>query len=123
YGLSYTTFDYSNLQLDKSVTGINDSIHVMFTLKNTGNYDAEEVIQLYLYDELSTFAKPVKELKGFQRIALKKGESTSVSFTVSPDMLTTLDADLKPVVEPGFFRLMIGSSSKDIRLRERFEIK
>ena len=123
YGLSYTTFDYSNLQLDKSVAGTNDSIHLTCTLKNTGNYDAEEVVQLYLYDELSTFAKPVKELKGFQRITLKKGESMTVSFTISPNMLTTLDAPLKSVVEPGFFRVMIGSSSKDIRLRERFEIK
>ncbi|MES2556149.1 MAG: glycoside hydrolase family 3 N-terminal domain-containing protein [Bacteroidota bacterium] len=123
YGLSYTTFEYSNLQFDRTVAGINDSIQIRFTLKNTGNYDAEEVVQLYLYDELSTFAKPVKELKGFQRIALKKGETTSVSFTVSPDMLTTLDATLKPVVEPGFFRVMIGSSSKDIRLRERIEIR
>lgn len=123
YGLSYTTFEYSNLQFDRTVAGIHDSIQVKFTLENTGNYDAEEVVQLYLYDELSTFAKPVKELKGFQRIALKKGETTSVSFTVSPDMLTTLDATLKPVVEPGFFRIMIGSSSKDIRLRERIEIR
>jgi beta-glucosidase len=123
YGLSYTTFEYSNLQFNRTVAGINDSIQVKFTLKNTGNYDAEEVVQLYLYDELSTFSKPVKELKGFQRIALKKGETISISFTISPDMLTTLDAALKPVVEPGFFRIMIGSSSKDIRLRERIEIR
>jgi beta-glucosidase len=123
HGLSYTTFEYSNLQFNQTVAGITDSIRVTFTLQNTGNYDAEEVVQLYLYDELSTFAKPVKELKGFQRIALKKGETTSVSFTISPDMLTTLNAALKPVVEPGFFRVMIGSSSQDIRLRDRFEVR
>jgi len=122
HGLSYTTFDYSNLTVSQQSAGINDSIQVTFQLKNSGQLAGEEVIQLYVYDELSSVAKPVKELKGFQRIALKAGEEITVSLTITPNMLTTLDADLQPIVEPGFFRIMIGSSSKDIRLRTRIEM-
>ena len=122
HGLSYTTFDYSNLTISQQSAGINDSIQITFQLKNSGQLAGEEVIQLYIYDELSSVAKPVKELKGFQRIALKAGEETTVSLTITPNMLTTLDTVLQPIVEPGFFRIMIGSSSKDIRLRTRFEM-
>lgn len=123
YGLSYTTFAYSDLVVSNAQPGTTDSIILTFQLKNTGTTDGEEVVQLYLWDELSSVAQPVKALKGFRRVALKAGASSTVSFVVSPEMLTTLDEHLQPVVEPGFFRIMIGSSSKDIRLRPRIDVQ
>ncbi|MFA5325944.1 MAG: alpha-L-fucosidase [Bacteroidales bacterium] len=105
YGLSYTSFEYSNL--------ICDNEKVSFNLKNSGGMDGEEVVQLYFYDEFSDYVRPIKELKGFQRVFLKAGKQKKVEFQLTPDMFS----------EPGFFRIMIGSSSKDIRLREKIEIK
>ena len=80
-------------------------------------------MQLYLHDELASVARPIKELKGFQRVSLDAGEEKEIQFTITPDMLTMLDINMKEVIEPGIFRIMIGSSSMDIRLREVFEIK
>jgi beta-glucosidase len=80
------------------------------------------VVQLYLRDELASVARPIKELKGFQRISLNPSEEKEIHFTITPDMLTMLDVNLKEVIEPGTFRIMIGSSSMDIRLREVFEV-
>ena len=80
-------------------------------------------MQLYLHDELASVARPVKELKGFQRISLNPGEEKEIQFIITPEMLTMLDVNLKEVIEPGKFRIMIGSSSMDIRLREVFEVK
>jgi beta-glucosidase len=123
YGLSYTTFDYTELTVDRSVAGTGDTITLSCKIKNTGDRDGEEVVQLYIYDELATVARPVKELKAFQRVVLKAGESQSIIFRITPEMLTMLNEQLLPVVEPGFFRIMVGSSSKDIRLRTRIEIQ
>lgn len=122
FGLSYTSFDYKALQLDKKVIKPGGNLTVQFKLKNTGKYKGDEVVQLYLHDELASVARPVKELKGFQRITLEPGEEKDIQFTITPEMLTMLDVNMKEVIEPGKFRVMIGSSSMDIRLREVFEV-
>ena len=123
HGLSYTTFEYSNLVIDPA-TGITPtgSAAIRCTVKNTGSREGDEVVQLYVRDLLATVARPVMELKGFQRIRLRPGESRTLSFTLGPDELRLLDVNLKWVVEPGAFRVMIGGSSKDIRLRGQFSV-
>lgn len=123
YGLSYTTFEYSEAALDSRQMGAPDTAVISFTLKNTGPFDGEEVAQLYIRDELSSVSRPVKELKGFQRVFLKAGEERRLSFGITPQMLSMLNEEMETVVEPGFFRIMIGGSSKDIRLRELIEIR
>lgn len=117
YGLSYTRFLYNDLKLEKDSIKAGESVRVSFTLTNTGNFDGEEVAQLYLRDELASVARPVMELKGFQRVLLKKGVKKTVYFDVTPDMLQMLNADNKPVIEPGSFRIMIGSSSRELHLK------
>jgi beta-glucosidase len=117
YGLSYTSFDYIDLSFDRQRILISDSAVVRFKVINRGELEGDEVIQLYIHDEVASVARPVTELKGFERIHLKQGEAKEVSFTITPKMLSMLGKDLKPVVETGNFRIMIGSSSKDIRLR------
>jgi beta-glucosidase len=123
FGLSYTNFEYSNLRFDKKQFGKNESTKVYCTIKNTGNYDGDEVVQLYIRDLLASLAQPVKQLKGFQRIFLKAGETKEISFSITPDLLKMLDANMHWIVEPGEFRIMIGASSKDIRLREIITVK
>lgn len=117
YGLSYTQFDYDDLRLDKQRISVGDTTIVYFNVKNTGGVEGDEVVQLYIRDELASVARPITELKGFQRIHLRSGESQALRFVIGPDMLSMLDKDMKSVVEPGDFRIMIGASSKDIRLR------
>ena len=117
YGLSYTQFDYSDLRFDRRQIPAGDSAVVRFSVKNIGAVDGDEVVQLYIRDELASVARPITELKGFQRIHLNPGESKALQFVISPDMLAMLDKDLKSMVEPGDFRITIGASSKDIRLR------
>ncbi|MFY0713220.1 glycoside hydrolase family 3 C-terminal domain-containing protein [Seonamhaeicola sp. NFXS20] len=123
YGLSYTSFEYSNIEFSKNNIAPNESIEVTCTITNSGKLDGEEVVQLYIRDELSSVAQPIKSLKGFQRIALKAGESKKVTFKLGFDELSMLDIDLNRVVEPGDFRIMIGASSKDIRLRKILTVK
>lgn len=123
FGLSYTSFDYTGLQLDKSIIKSGENLTIRFRLKNTGKYKGDEVVQLYLHDELASVARPIKELKGFQRITLEAGEEKDIQFIITPDMLTMFDVNMKEVIEPGKFRIMTGSSSMDIRLREIFEVK
>jgi len=123
FGLSYTDFTYSGLQLSKPAIANGENLLVTFKIKNTGKLPGDEVVQLYLHDELASVARPVKELKGFQRVRLNPGEEKQLQFMITPDLLTMLDINLKEVIEPGKFRLMIGSSSTDIRLREIFEVK
>ncbi|MGN6530361.1 MAG: glycoside hydrolase family 3 C-terminal domain-containing protein, partial [Ginsengibacter sp.] len=118
FGLSYTSFEYSNLRFDNNNIGKNDSTVVRFTLKNTGSVQGDEVVQLYITDLLSSVARPVMELKGFQRVKLLPGEEKEIVFTITPDLLSMLNAEMKMVVEPGDFRIMIGASSRDIRLRQ-----
>ena len=115
YGLSYTTFEYSDMTLSSEQMLADGSITASVTVKNTGNYDADEVVQLYIRDMIGSISRPVKELKGFQRIHLKSGESQTVSFTITPELLKFYDYNLNYVVEPGEFEIMIGPNSRDIK--------
>ncbi len=117
YGLSYTKFDYSNLQISPSETGPAGEIQISVDVKNIGERQGDEVIQLYINDVYSSIVTPVIELKGFKKIALISGEKKTVQFKLTPGHLSFLDQNLKPVVEPGIFDIMIGSSSEDIRLK------
>ncbi|WP_341906243.1 glycoside hydrolase family 3 N-terminal domain-containing protein [Fluviicola taffensis] len=117
FGLSYTQFAYSDILLDRSVISKNEKAIVRFKLKNVGTRDGDEVVQLYIKDILSSVVRPVQELKGFQRIHLKAGEEKEVAFEITPELLEQLDTDLKPIVESGEFRIMIGSSSRDLPLK------
>ncbi|MBP1679015.1 MAG: beta-glucosidase-like glycosyl hydrolase, partial [Bacteroidetes bacterium] len=117
FGLSYTTFAYSGLELDRESISKGDSARIRFTLKNTGSRDGDEVVQLYARDPISSVARPVIELKGFQRVHLRAGEARELSFTIMPSMLEMLDRNMKKVVEPGEFRILVGGSSTDIRLQ------
>jgi beta-glucosidase len=118
YGLSYTTFEYSDLKFDKQHLDKGESTSVRCRIKNIGDHDGEEVVQLYIRDLLSSVSRPVKELKGFKRIHLAAGEEREISFNLTPDLLKMLNDKMQWVVEPGEFRIMIGASSKDIRLRD-----
>lgn len=118
YGLSYTTFEYGDIKLSRNNISKSDSTIVSLTIKNSGKREGDEVVQLYIRDMLSSVARPVMELKGFQRIHLEAGESKRVSFIINPEMLSMLNENLKRVVEPGEFRIMIGASSGDIKLKE-----
>jgi beta-glucosidase len=117
FGLSYTKFEYSNLRFDKNNIYKSDSTIVRFTLKNVGSMQGDEVVQLYIKDLLSSVVRPVMELKGFQRVHLLPGEEKEIAFSITPELLSMLNAEMKTVVEPGDFRIMIGASSRDIRLR------
>ena len=122
FGLSYTHFSYSNLVFDKNDISATDSAVVSFTLKNDGPFNGDEVVQLYIHDELASVVRPVMELKGFQRIYLKAGESKQISFTITPAMLSMFNKEMNRVVEPGDFRIMIGGSSKDLRLKSNLHV-
>ncbi|HQR91699.1 MAG: beta-1,3-glucosyltransferase [Bacteroidetes bacterium 24-39-8] len=117
YGLSYTQFEYSQLQLEKTSMKATDSIWVQCQIKNIGQFDGAEIVQLYIRDQLASLARPVMELKGFQKLFLKKGASTTVKFLIKAEQLSMLDEQLNTVVEPGDFRIMIGASSNDLRLK------
>jgi beta-glucosidase len=118
YGLSYTSFAYTDMRLDKkqAVAGETVKVHCMIT--NTGNRDGDEVVQLYIRDMLSSVARPVLELKGFQRIHLNAGERKEVSFAITPTMLQMLNEKMQTVIEPGDFRIMIGASSRELWVKE-----
>jgi len=113
YGLSYTTFEYSNVWLTKSRIGISETTMVSVDVKNTGDRAGDEVVQMYIRDRVSSVTRPVKELKGFARISLKPGESTTVSIDITPEKLSFYDTDMNWVVEPGEFDIMVGSSSRE----------
>lgn len=122
YGLSYTTFSYSDLKLDRNKIGPNQTITVTFTLTNSGRFPGEEVVQLYLRDEVASLVRPVKELKDFKKVFLKNGESKSIQFILNTDKLSFYNELLNWIAEPGMFDLMIGSASNDIRLNSTFEL-
>ena len=117
FGLSYTTFEYSALSIGPGSIGPRDTATVRFRVKNTGSRAGDEVAQLYVRDLLGSVARPVMQLAGFRRIRLAPGEEREVAFTLGPDQLRMLDADMRWIVEPGTFRVLIGGSSRDIRLR------
>lgn len=122
YGLSYTSFTYSDLKLNKSIMAPNDSILVSMKVTNTGKRDGEEVVQLYIRDRVASVSRPVKELKDFRKVFFRAGESKTVEFRISIDHLSFYNSSLKWVAEPGLFDIMIGSSSADIRLRGVLEL-
>lgn len=122
FGLSYTTFEYKDLKLSKTQVRATEKITASFTLQNTGDRDGDEVVQLYIRDMLASVARPVLELKGFKRIRLKAGETKSVSFEITPQMLQMLNAEMKSVIEPGDFRIMIGASSRELQLKETLSV-
>ncbi|MDL2313309.1 fibronectin type III-like domain-contianing protein, partial [Bacteroidales bacterium OttesenSCG-928-B11] len=123
YGLSYTTFEYSDLKISSDIINPNDSIIISCNIKNSGNRGGDEIVQLYIRDELSSVTTYTKVLRGFERITLQPGETKRVAFTLSPRDLALWNIDNQFVVEPGFFNIMIGASSEDLRLEGRVEVK
>lgn len=121
FGLSYTKFDLSNLQLDKLQILPNGSVKIKVDIANTGKRAGEEVVQLYIRDVAASVTRPVRELKGFQKLALRAGEKRTLEFTLAADDLKFLDRDLKWIVEPGEFQVFVGTSS-DNGLQSGFEV-
>lgn len=115
YGLSYTTFQYDDLKLDKASITENQKIKVSVDVKNTGNYDGEEVVQLYIRDLVGSVARPVKELKGFEKVLIRKGETKTVNFEIGVEDLKFYNSDLKWVAEKGDFQVMVGTNSDDVK--------
>ena len=122
HGLSYTTFEYSNLIVTPDKQNRKGNIAVSVDIANTGKYKGDEVVQLYFRDEVSSVTVYESQLRGFERITLNPGEIKTVKFVIKPDDLKLLDKNMKWVVEPGTFEIMIGSSSEDIRARKYFSI-
>lgn len=115
YGLSYTTFSYSDITLSANSMAKNGEVKATITVTNTGSRDADEIVQLYIRDLVASTVRPVKELKGFERISLKAGESRQVSFTITPDLLSFYDGEGNAVTEPGDFLIMAGPNSRDVK--------
>ncbi len=122
FGLSYTTFKYSNLQLSRKKIRGNEMLEAYVTITNTGKTEGEEIVQLYLRDKVGSIARPTKELKDFRKTALEAGESKTITFTIDKEKLSFYNQYLQWVAEPGDFEIMIGASSSDIRLRDAFEL-
>jgi beta-glucosidase len=120
YGLSYTSFEYSHLQVEK--TG-STQFKVTLDVKNSGAYDGDEVVQLYLHDKFASTAQPLMQLKKFARVFIPKGETRHVEFTLTAEDLSIINADMKCVVEPGDFKIMIGSSSDNILLQQNITVE
>ncbi|WAC40725.1 glycoside hydrolase family 3 N-terminal domain-containing protein [Pedobacter sp. SL55] len=120
YGLSYTQFDYTNIEVQQNGK---DSFEVSFSLKNTGAKSGDEVVQLYLRDEIASVVQPVKQLKAFKRIHLLPNQEQKLSFLLTAKDLSIIDKDFKSVVEPGTFTVMIGSASNRIKLTSKIEVK
>ncbi|CDN75302.1 Periplasmic beta-glucosidase [Elizabethkingia anophelis] len=115
FGLSYTSFGYSDVELSKTQLSGNDQLTASITLTNNGKYDGNEVVQLYIRDMVGSVTRPVKELKGFQKVFLKAGESKKVSFTITPEDLKFYNSELKYDWEAGEFDIMIGTNSHDVK--------
>lgn len=123
HGLSYTSFQYSDLTVTPTRIPLNGSVNISVTVKNTGKVEGTEVVQLYIRDVIASVTTPVKSLKGFNRISLKPGESGKVQFKLNHEELMLWNRQMKHVVEPGEFKVMMGSSSEDIRQRGSFWVK
>jgi len=123
HGLSYTTFAYSNLRLSAEAIGPDGKIAIQVDVENTGSRPGREVVQLYLRDPVASVVVPVQRLRGFEKVALAPGERKTVRLTLEPDALALLDAQLQWVVEPGVFEVAVGSSSQQIHLTARFEVR
>ena len=115
FGLSYSQFNYGNLQLSSTQLKGNQQLKASVTVTNKGKYDGEEVVQLYIRDMVGSVTRPVKELKGFQKIFIKAGESKRVEFNITPEDLKFYNSQLKHVWEPGEFEIMIGTNSRHLQ--------
>ena len=122
HGLSYTTFEYSDLRLSKNKIKNTEAITVSLNVKNAGKVLGEEVVQLYLRDKVGSVVRPIIELKDFQKIQLNAGETKNIQFIIDKEKLSFYNAALQWITEPGDFEVMMGSSSSDIRLRTSFEL-
>jgi beta-glucosidase len=122
HGLSYTTFAYSDLRLSSASMAPEGKIVLSFTLANSGPVAGAEVVQLYLRDPVASVVRPLKELKGFQRVVLQPGQVQTVSFTIDREMLAFYNRKLEWGAEPGKFEVMVGSASDDVRLRQTIEL-
>ena len=111
FGLSYTTFSYSNPKVNPARISVSGDTKVSVTVTNAGKRAGDEIVQLYIRDLVSSVTRPIMELKDFKRISLGPGESKTVEFVITPDKLSFLDLNLKSVVEPGWFDIMVGTSS------------
>lgn len=118
FGLSYTTFEFTNLRLTRKKISRKESTLVKVDVTNTGNREGSEVVQMYIRDLVSSVTRPVKELKGFQKVFLRPGETKTVELEITPDSLAFYDINMKYVVEPGDFEIMIGNSSQDCDLQK-----
>lgn len=116
YGLSFTSFEYSNLKINKS----NSGVEVTVELRNSGNFDGDEVVQLYLRNNRASVVQPIMQLKAFERVNLKKGETKTIKLLLTKDDFSIIDKKMNRVVEPnGDFTFMVGSASDNIKLREK----
>ena len=122
HGLSYTQFEYSNLIISPEKIMPDGKVEISLDVKNAGAREGDEIVQLYLRDLVGSVTRPVKELKGFQRITLKSGQKMTVKFVVGPEQLAFVNRGMKRVVEPGTFNVMVGGSSEDIKLTGSFEV-
>lgn len=122
YGLSYTRFHYSNLKLSKKKMKANGQIEVSVIITNTGKFEGEEIVQMYLRDKFGSIVRPVKMLKDFNKLNLDAGESKTTRFIIDINKLSFFNQQLKWMAEPGDFEIMIGASSEDIRLKDNFEL-
>ena len=113
FGLSYTTFSYQNVRLEKETINKTEETKVLVDVTNTGKMNGDEIVQMYIRDKISSVTRPIKELKGFSKISLKPGETKTVTLEISPEKLSMWDYDMNWVVEPGEFDIMVGSSSRD----------
>ncbi len=124
HGLSYTDFKYSNFKITSKKIAAKGKVTVNITVQNTGLIKGDEVVQLYVHDVVSSVKRPVKELRGFQRISLNPGEKQKLTFTVPAEKLAFYDEKTHGfIVEPGMFDIMIGSSSEDIRASGQVKVK
>ncbi len=121
FGLSYTTFKYSNLAVSRSKISTDESLNVTVDVTNTGKRKGDEVAQMYIRDEFSSVTRPIKELKGFKRVTLKPGETKKITFKVTPEKLQFYNRNMKRVVEPGSFEVMVGGNSVDLT-KTKFEV-
>jgi beta-glucosidase len=122
HGLSYTTFSYSNLQINKKNMKKKETITVTFNITNNGNYAGEEVAQFYLRQMVAQPLRPIKELKGFEKVMLQPNETRTITFTIDSEKLAFYNEQLERITQPGEFNLMIGSASDDIRLQDSFTL-
>ncbi len=122
YGLSYASFRYENLRLTSASITKNQSLKATVDVENTGKRVADEIVQLYIEDEVASVARPVEELKGFRRVTLRPGEKQSVEFVITPDDLSFYDRSMRKIVEPGGFKVFVGGNSVDV-LETRFVVQ